>query len=306
VHVREVAAKSILNRVTGMPFDWSINPYQGCAHQCVFCYARATHAYRDLDGVGEWGSEIVAKINAPEILRRELARPGRVIAEVAVGTATDPYQPIEGRYRITRGVLTELSRARVPMHLITRSGLVVRDLDILTAYAARAEISICISLPTLDPALARSIEPTVAPPAQRLVAVERLARAGIRVGVAIAPVLPELTDGTAALADIVRAAADAGASFAWHGVLNLGEVTRDAFFSYLDEQQPDLVRRYRAMYRTKYPAASYVADVRSRFARAAAGVEFRPPVAIRAEGQPELALFPLAGATAKRRASAQP
>jgi DNA repair photolyase len=292
VTVREIAAKSILNRVAGMPFGWSINPYTGCAHQCVFCYARATHAYRELDGVSQWGSEISAKVNAPSVLRRELSRPGPPIGEVAIGTATDPYQPIEGRYRITRGILVELSRARTPMHLITRSGLIVRDIDILTAYAARADISVCVSLPTLDPELARAIEPTVASPAKRLIAVRRLAAAGIRVGVGVAPVLPGLTDGTDALAAVVRAAADAGASFAWHGVLNLGDVTRDAFFSYLDDAHPELVRRYRAMYRMKYPPAAYARDVNARFTQASSGVEFAPPATIVAPpALAELTLF---------------
>jgi DNA repair photolyase len=292
VHVTEIAAKSILNRVHGMPFAWSINPYAGCAHQCVFCYARGTHAYRELDGVNAWGSEIYAKVNAAVVLRSELARPGAKISEVAIGTATDPYQAIEGKYRITRGILAELSRARTPMHLITRSGLILRDLDILTAYAARAEISVCISLPTLDAGLARDLEPTVAPPAKRLGAVRRLAQAGIRVGVGVAPVIPGLTDDRETLAAVVHAAAAAGASFAWHGVLNLGEVTRDAFFSYLDERQPELVKRYRAMYRTKYAPPPYVRTVKARFSAASATTEFRPPPAIVSEPQPpDLTLF---------------
>jgi DNA repair photolyase len=291
VRVTEIEAKSLLNRVRGMPFEWSINPYAGCAHQCVFCYARATHAYRELDGVDEWGARIFAKVNAAAILRRELARPGLVVREVAVGTATDPYQPVEGRYRITRGILTELSRASVPMHLITRSGLILRDLDVLIAYAARAEISICISLPTLDAALARQIEPTVAAPRKRLHVVRRLADAGIRVGVGVAPVLPGLTDDHANLTAVVRAAAVAGASFAWHGVLNLGEITRDAFFAYLDEQQPELVARYRAMYRTKYADGTYVRDVAARFGAASAAAVFDPPPAIVPAPARELSLF---------------
>ncbi|GAC1428597.1 MAG: Rv2578c family radical SAM protein [Candidatus Velthaea sp.] len=280
VEVVEVEAKSILNPVTGMPFPWSINPYQGCFHQCVFCYARATHRYRELDGVTAWGSQIFAKVNAVELVRSELRRHRRTIGEVAIGTATDPYQSVEGRYRITRGILRELSLARTPMHLITRSGLVVRDLDILTEYAARAPISVCISLPTLDERLARELEPTVAPPAKRLVAVRRLAVAGVRVGVAIAPVIPGLTDAPEAIADVVRAAADAGASFAWHGVLNLGEVTRDAFFAYLDERHPDLVARYRAMYATRYPPRDYVRRIGTHVARARASIVFAPPEAI--------------------------
>jgi DNA repair photolyase len=233
----------------------------------------------------------VAKINAPAVLRRELRRPGPPIEDVAVGTATDPYQPIEGRYRITRGILIELTRARTPMHLITGSGLILRDLDVLATYAARAAISICISLPTLDADLAQTLEPTVAPPAKRLIAVRRLAAAGIRVGVGIAPVLPGLTDDATSLAAVVRAAADAGASFAWHGVLNLGEVTRDAFFSYLGDAHPDLVHRYRAMYRTKYPDRTYVHEVRTRFADLSRGVTFAPPPTIESAPAPELRLF---------------
>jgi DNA repair photolyase len=291
IRVTEIAAKSILNRVRGMPFGWSINPYAGCAHQCVFCYARATHAYRELDGVTAWGSEIFAKVNAAAVLRGELRRYGAKVTEVAIGTATDPYQAIEGRYRITRGILGELARTRTPMHLITRSGLIVRDIDVLTAFAARAAISICFSLPTLDPVLARELEPTVAPPAKRLLAVRRLAEAGIRVGVGVAPVVPGLTDDRAALADVVRAAADAGASFVWHSVLNLGDVTRDAFFAYLDERQPELVKRYRAMYRLKYAPPDYTRDVGSRFAAAAASTELRPPQAIAPQAPPELTLF---------------
>jgi DNA repair photolyase len=292
VRVAEIAAKSILNRVRGMPFGWSINPYAGCAHQCVFCYARATHAFRELDGVNDWGSEISAKVNAATVLRRELARPGPPIDEVAVGTATDPYQPLEGTYRITRAILVELAAARVPMHLITRSGLILRDLDVLTRYAGRAPISICISLPTLDAALARKLEPTVAPPHKRLVVVRRLAAAGIRVGVGVAPVVPGLTDGRESLAAVVRASAEAGASFAWHSVLNLGEVTRDAFFSYLDQERPDLVARYRAMYRGKYAPSGYVREVGARFASASNATAFAPPPAIDSEPRPrELTLF---------------
>lgn len=241
--------------------------------------------------VSEWGSEIAAKVNAATVLRRELRRHGAGVGEVAVGTATDPYQAVEGRFRITRAILGELSQARVPMHLITRSGLILRDLDVLQHYARQAEISICISLPTLDAELARELEPTVAPPAKRLRTVQRLAEAGIRVGVGVAPVIPGLTDDRVALAGVVRAAADAGASFAWHSVLNLGEVTRDAFFAYLDELRPDLVRRYRAMYSAKYAPPAYVRDVGARFAAASALTPFRPPPVIESAPPAQLALF---------------
>lgn len=277
VHVVEIAAKSVLNRVRGMPFGWSINPYQGCYHQCVFCYARSTHAFRELDGVNEWGARIYAKLNAPAVLRRELARRSWRNGSVAIGTATDPYQPIEGRYRITRGILEQLARARTPMHLITRSPLIVRDIDVLAAYAARAAISVCVSLPTLDEDLARDLEPTVAPPRKRLEAVRRLADAGIRVGVGVAPVLPRLTDEPAALRAVVAAAADAGAAFAWHGTLNLGDVTREAFFEYLGTNHPELTACYRAMYPARYAPPSYTRAVRERFEAARSGIRFAPP-----------------------------
>ena len=291
VEVAEVACKSLLNRVTGMPFGWSINPYQGCYHQCVFCYARSTHSYRELDGVAAWGTRLRAKVNAVEVLGRELARPSWKNDHVAIGTATDPYQAIEGRYRITRGIIAELARAGTPAHLITRSPLIVRDLDVLTDLARSAEFSVCVSLPTLDAALAHRIEPTVAPPLQRLRAVSRLAAAGIRVGIAIAPVLPELTDDPAMFDALMRAAADAGASFAWAGALNLGDVARDAFFSYLHAEQPQLVATYEAMYRAKYPPASYTRTIDERAARARKRHPLAPPATIVPAPPRELTLF---------------
>lgn len=290
VEVAELPCKSLLNRVHGMPFAWSINPYQGCYHQCVFCYARATHRYRELDGVAAWGSQLVAKVGAPAVLRRELARRSWRGEAVAIGTATDPYQAIEGRYRLTRGILAELARARNPGRLITRSPLVVRDRDVLAGLARVADFSICVSLPTLDEALAARLEPTVAPPRSRLRAVRMLAEAGIRVGVGIAPVLPALTDSDIGLRAVVRAAADAGASFVWHGVLNLGEITRDAFFRYLDAEQPQLIATYRAMYRSRYAPADYARAVAARFGAARTGIALRQH-GIEPQPPRELALF---------------
>jgi DNA repair photolyase len=291
VEVTETACKSVLNRVRGMPFAWSINSYQGCWHQCVFCYARSTHRYRELDGVGAWGSQLTAKINAPAVLRRELARPSWRNEHVAIGTATDPYQAIEGRYRITRGILVELARAATPAHLITRSPLIVRDIDVLGDLARAAAFGVCVSLPTLDADLARRIEPTVAPPAQRLRAVRRLADAGIRVSVAVAPVLPYLTDDPAAIAAVVRAAADAGASKVWSSVLNLGDVARESYFAYLERDQPQLVDSYRALYRSRYAPAGYNRQVAERVDAARNETAFAPPPAIEPRPPRELSLF---------------
>ena len=280
VRCLEVEAKSVLNRVRGMPFEWSINPYRGCYHQCVFCYARRTHTFLERDGVGEWGSLISAKVNAPEVLRAELARPSWRGEHVAIGTATDPYQPLEGRYRITRRVLQELARARTPAHLITRSPLIVRDIDVLRELSAASGISVCVSVPTLDAALARKVEPTVAPPAQRLRAVARLAHAGIRTGVAVAPILPGITDGEAQLREVYVAIAESGASFAWHTVLNLGDVARDSYFAFLSAERPELTEEYARHYRGKYAPREFTKPIEARAAAAREAVRFEPPATI--------------------------
>jgi DNA repair photolyase len=272
----EIEAKSVLNRVQGMPFGWSINPYRGCFHQCVFCYARRTHTFFERSGLGDWGSLLYAKVNAGAVLRRELASARWRGEHVAIGTATDPYQPIEGRYRITRAVLTELTRASTDAHLITRSPLVVRDIDVLQELSRAAGASVCISLPTLDEALARKIEPTVAPPRQRLRAVRMLADAGIRVGVAVAPILPHLTDDEGALREVFKAAADAGASMAWHSVLNLNEVARESYFGFLRAEFPSLVNPHQTYYRRKYAPTALVDDITARVKRARRGIALRP------------------------------
>jgi DNA repair photolyase len=276
VRVTEVAAKSALNRVRGMGFHWSLNPYQGCAHQCVFCYARGTHAYRELDGVREWGSVLTVKRNIATLLRAELARPSWRGEHVAIGTATDPYQALEGRHRLMRGILAALRDARNGFHIITRSPLIVRDLDLLVACARRAPVSVAVSIATLDERLAREIEPTVAPPRQRLRAVRALVNAGLRVGVAIAPVLPSVTDDPEALTAVAHAAAEAGASHVWHAALNLGAVTRDAYFAFLRETRPELVARYERIFsRGRYAERGYVEAVAERMRAATAGITFR-------------------------------
>ncbi len=275
VRVTEIAAKHALNRVRGMGFTWSLNPYTGCAHQCVFCYARATHAYRELDGVREWGSVLGVKVNVATALRADLCARTYRGEEIAVGTATDPYQALEGRYRLMRGVLAALRDARAPFHITTRSPIVVRDVDLLASCAQRASISVNVSIATLDEALAREIEPTVAPPRQRLRTVRTLAAAGVPVGVAVAPVLPDLTDGDASMASVVRAAAEAGASHVWHNTLNLGDVTRDAYFAFLAARRPELVERYERLFkRGKYVEAPYARSVTERFHAVCAATRF--------------------------------
>jgi len=253
----EIEVKSVMNRVSGMPFRWSINPYRGCSHGCVFCYARRTHWFLDEDGLDRWSTKIFAKVNAPEVLRRELARHSWRREEVAVGTATDPYQAIEGRYRLTRRILEALRDARTPVGIITRSPLIQRDIDVLQRLSAAAGVTVCVSIATTDAALARKIEPGVAPPLQRLRTLRRLTEAGIRCGVMLAPILPGITDAAEDLRAVVHAARDHGAQFLGHTALHLGPVTRESFFRFLGQERRELVPRYTQMYTGQYAPGGY-------------------------------------------------
>lgn len=268
VQAIEIASKSVLNRVVGMPFSWSINPYRGCYHQCVFCYARRTHWFLNDDGVKSWGSRIYVKTNAPDVLRRELRRKNLGCETVAIGTVTDPYQPLEGRYRITRRILQALRDFDVPVAIITRSPLIIRDIDVLCDIARRSHVHVTLSVATMNTALAREIEPTVAPPNKRMIAVRKLAEAGIEVGVALAPILPKITDDPVNLEAVVAAARQAGASHLWHSTLYLHEVTRDAFFEFLEQKRPALVPQYESLYRSKYLAQSVRGPISSTVKRA--------------------------------------
>ena len=252
VQIVESAAKSVLNRVDGMPFRWSVNPYRGCYHGCVFCYARRSHAYLEEDGVAAWGSRIFVKVNAAAVLRSELRKRTWRRETVAVGTVTDPYQPLEGRYRLMRGILRALRDYETPASIITRSPLVIRDVDLLAELARAAGVSVSVSVATMDPALAKEIEPTVAPPQKRIDAVARLADAGIPVNVALAPILPEITDSPGNVRAVVRAARAAGAKHVWNNALYLHEVTREAFFGYIKQRRPELLADYAEMYKGKY------------------------------------------------------
>ncbi len=267
----EVQVKSVINPVQGMPFKWSINPYRGCQHQCVFCYARRTHWFLDQDGVNDWGSRIFVKINAPEVLPRELAHPSWSREEVHIGTATDPYQPAEGAYRITRQILEALRDYKTPASIVTRSTMVVRDRDILRQLADGPGAMVCFSIATMDPQVAREIEPDVPPPQRRFEALRALSEAGIPTAVLLAPVLPRITDHPKQLAAVVEAAKAYGATSLWTNALHLGDVTRQAFFQYLEHRRPQLVPEYERLYRGKYAPSAYrrhvqeiVAELKSR------------------------------------------
>ena len=195
-----------MNRVRGMGFSWSLNPYMGCAHQCTFCYVRNFEQRADRPSGDAYGTSIRVKVNVVDVLRREVSRRSWQRETVAIGAATDPYQPVEGTYRLTRGCLEVLGRARTPVYLITRGPMIVRDVDVLQEAAARADVDVNFSIPTLDLEVWRRTEPGTAPPRQRLRALKILVDAGIKAGVGMAPLLPGISDRPEQLAAVVRAA----------------------------------------------------------------------------------------------------
>ena len=248
VEYRIEPCRSALNRVSGMPFNWSLNPYMGCAHRCTFCYVRAFERRADRPSGEAYGASIRVKENVAEVLRGELARPSWRRESVAIGAATDPYQPAEGRFRLTRACLAVLSQAANPFGLITRGPMVVRDLDVLCEAATRAEVSVTFSVPTLDLDVWRRTEPGTAPPHQRLRALEQLVAAGIRTSVGMAPILPGISDRREQLAEVVRAAREAGACGIWANVLHLRPGTREHFLESLAHEWPELLPAYENLY----------------------------------------------------------
>jgi DNA repair photolyase len=265
---REEPCRSALNRVRGMPFEWSLNPYTGCVHRCTFCYVRAFEARADRAWDDRYGATIRVKTNVAEVLARELARPSWRHEAVAIGAATDPYQPAEGRYRLTRACLEALAAARNPFSLITRGPLIVRDLDVLQEAASRADVSVTFSVPTLDEEVWRRTEPRTAPPRQRLKALKRLVDAGVRAGVGMAPILPGLSDRPEQLAEVVRAAREAGATNVWANLLYLRPGTREHFLASLERDWPEERERYERLYAGRaYLRAADVAPVRAEVAR---------------------------------------
>jgi DNA repair photolyase len=248
VEYREEPCRSALNRVRGMPFEWSLNPYMGCAHQCTFCYVRAFEKRADRPSDDRYGRSIRVKINVADVLRAELARPSWHGDGVAVGAATDPYQPVEGKYRLTRSCIEVFAAAANPFSLITRGPMIVRDVDVLTDAARRADVSVMFSVPTLDQEVWRKTEPGTAPPRQRLRALRRLVDAGIKAGVGMAPILPGLSDRPEQLEEVVKAAREAGATSIWANLLYLRPGTREHFLESLARDWPEELERYERLY----------------------------------------------------------
>src|SRR6188474_2725484 len=273
IDYREEPCRTAINRVAGMPFKWSLNPYMGCAHRCTFCYVRAFEKRADRPSDDRYGRSIRVKINVVEVVRRELARKRWAHESVVVGAATDPYQPAEGRYRLTRGCLEALADARNPLGIITRGPMIIRDVDVLTEASRRAKVHVTFSVPTLDHEIWSKTEPGTAPPRQRLRALTRLVDAGIDAGIGMAPILPGLSDRPELLRDVVKAARDAGATSIWTNVLYLRPGTREHFLENLSRDWPELLPRYQRLYAGRAylgkaeiePVRREVADLRHRF-----------------------------------------
>ena len=248
VEYREEPCKVALNRVKGMAFKWSLNPYMGCVHQCTFCYVRAFELRADRPYDDRYGQSIRVKTNIVEVLRAQLARATWQHESVAIGAATDPYQPAEGRYRLTRGCIEALGSAATPFSIITRGPLIVRDADVLAEAARRAEVSVTFSVPTLDDEVWRKTEPGTAHPRQRLRALKTLVDAGVRASVGMAPLLPGISDRPELMEQVVREAREAGACGVWANLLYLRPGTREHFLTALAEDYPEQLPAYERLY----------------------------------------------------------
>ena len=297
-HVEYLAleARSVLNRCDSprVPFQWTINPYRGCEFGCRYCYARYTHEYMELDGAA-FEQKIYAKQGAAELLRRELKKAGD--GAIAIGTATDPYQPAERRFGLTRRILEVIAEHQgLRLSITTKSNLVVRDLELLRAVARQNALHINVTITTLRPELARALEPRAPRPELRLEAVRQLARAGLAAGVFAAPVLPAITDNPKDLDSLFKAAAEAGAGYLMVSPLFLMPSAQKQFFPFLERQFPELLEAYRK----QYERGAYLrGDYRRRLAQAVSGLRRKyalPPgpseyPAEALQSSPQLSLF---------------
>ncbi len=259
---QEVTCRSALNSVKGMPFHWTLNPYRGCTHGCHYCFARRYQTQFDLGPGDEFSSVILVKTNLVDVLKRELDHQSWTREQVAVGTATDPYQPIEGHYKLTRGSLRALAAARTPVGLVTKGPMVVRDADILADMTARGRCTVYMSVPTVDEEAWSSLEPGTAHPLQRLRAVRRLRDAGVNVGVLMAPIVPGFMSRPEQLEATVKAVADHGAQFAGANLMYLKGGTRDHFLGFIASQYPHMLEGFENLYTGAYAPAGYTASIR--------------------------------------------
>jgi DNA repair photolyase len=266
-HYQEVTCRSALNAVSGMPFKWTLNPYRGCTHACQYCFARRYQTQFELGpGDDHFSSFIIVKVNLVEVLRKELDKPSWKREQVAVGTATDPYQPIEGHYKLTRRALEALLAAKNPTSLVTKGPMVVRDADVLAALGRSGGCTVCMSVPSVDEDAWRALEPGTAHPLQRLKAVRQLRDAGVSAGVLMAPVVPGFTTDPARLEATIKAIAGHGAAFIGANVMFLKGSTRDHFMAFLQREFPHFVERYGKLYAGEHAPPEYITGIKGMIA----------------------------------------
>lgn len=302
----EVMAKSALNRVppgSGMPFSWTVNPYRGCSHACVYCFARKTHSYLNLDTGLDFDSQVVVKTNVGEVLRREVMKASWAREHVAMGTNTDPYQRAEGRYRLMPEIIRALADSGTPFSILTKGTLLSRDIPLLKEAGTQVSLGMGISLAVLDPELAHAVEPGTPTPRARLDLITRLRDAGLPCGVMAMPILPWLTDGDDALDALFGALAAAGATGVSAGALHLRPGAREWYMEWLAKTHPELVGRYRRLYRGgSYASSEYRSwlserlRVHRRRHGLSAGARFFREEAGASEGSPKTPAAPMAAA----------
>jgi DNA repair photolyase len=275
VAYREVEVKSALNAVRGMPFDWSLNPSSGCAHSCAYCFARAYHArYREKNVGSDFDSNVEVRVNIADVLRKELHRHRE--GSLAIGTATDPYQPIEGKYRLTRRCLEALVDYPMPTSIVTKGPLVVRDIDVLKKLDEKTDLTVYFSVPCVDEEIVRKTDPGTAPPRQRLRALRMLREAGIDAAVLCMPVLPGISDSVESLDAAARAASEAGATAFRHRLLKVDPEIQQYYRDFLVTEFAAVVPRYEALYQGgAHPAKDYEREIEERVRCVRARYEFR-------------------------------
>jgi DNA repair photolyase len=260
---QEVTCRSALNPVKGMPFNFTLNPYRGCTHGCHYCFARRYHVQFEMNPDDEFASVILVKRNFVDVLRKELDRPSWSREHVAFGTATDPYQPIEGHYKITRQSIAALARGRTPIGLITKGPMVVRDRDVLLELTRAAGCTVYMSVPTVDEDAWRVLEPGTAHPLQRLRAVRELTDAGVNAGVLMAPIVPGFSSARSKLEATIKAIADHGANFVGCNVMYLQDGTRSHFLKFIEREFPSMLPRFENLYQRKYPPEAYRTEIKA-------------------------------------------
>lgn len=260
---QEVRVRSAVTATKGMPFDWALNPYRGCTHACEYCYARKYQRHLELGAGDDFSRVILVKTNVADVLAREVRRASWTRETVAIGTATDPYQPIEGHYRLTRRCIDVLVDADTPFSIVTKGPMVVRDTDLLVRATARAGCRVYLSVPSIDEPMCQQLEPGVAPPAQRLRAARQLADAGIDTGVLMMPLVPGLTTSREQIRRTVGAIAQAGVRLVAASLTHLEPGVREHFFAFLEREHPSLLAGYERLYQTAYATRDYTASVRA-------------------------------------------